>query len=100
MRRALPLLLLLTLFPLTTFAQPGKQPLTNADIIEMAKQGVPESTMLLVIQTSSTRFDVSPQGLVILHAAGVPEPVLNQCCMRRSRSRRVRHLLWPRALSR
>jgi len=77
MRRTLPLLLL-SLLSLSPAAQTAKQPLTNADIVEMAKQGVPESTMLLAIETGPTKFDVSPQGLVILHAAGVPEPVLNQ----------------------
>ena len=37
MKRAMLLLLL----ALTAFAQTGKQPLTNADVIEMSRAGVP-----------------------------------------------------------
>jgi beta-lactamase regulating signal transducer with metallopeptidase domain len=57
---------------------PNKQPLTNADIIDMSRAGVPESTILLAIQNTSVKFDVSAQGILALHAAGITEPVLNQ----------------------
>jgi hypothetical protein len=57
---------------------PSKQPLTNADIIEMSRAGVPESTVLLAIQNTPVKFDVSAQGIMALHAAGITEPVLNQ----------------------
>ena len=76
MKRAMPLLF----FALAAFAQTGKQskPLTNADIVEMSRAGVPESTILLAIQNTPAKFDVSAQGIVALHAAGITEPVLNQ----------------------
>jgi len=75
MKRALPLLLLLSL---AAFAQTSKQPLTNADVIEMLRASVPESTIILAIQKTPVKFDVSAQGIIALHAAGITEPVLNQ----------------------
>ncbi len=76
MKRALPLFLL----ALTAFAQTGKQPkpLTNADVLEMSRTGVPESTILLAIQNRPVKFDVSAEGILALHAAGITELVLNQ----------------------
>src|SRR5580698_8244452 len=76
MKRALPLLL----FGLAAFAQTGQQPkpLTNADVIEMSRGGVPESTIILAIQKTPVKFDVSAEGILALHAAGITEPVLNQ----------------------
>jgi hypothetical protein len=76
MKRALPLLLL----ALAACAQTGKQPkpLTNADVIEMSRAGVPESTILLDIIATPVKFDVSTEGILALHAAGITEPVLNK----------------------
>jgi hypothetical protein len=76
MKRAMPLLFLV----LAAFAQTGKQPkpLTNADVLEMSRAGVPESTIILAIQNTPTKFDVSAEGILTLHAAGITEPVLNQ----------------------
>jgi hypothetical protein len=76
MKRALPLLFL----GLAAFAQTGQQPkpLTNADVIEMSRAGVPESTIILAIQKTPVKFDVSVEGILALHAAGITEPVLNQ----------------------
>jgi hypothetical protein len=79
MKRAMPLLPFLFL-AFAAFAQTGKQPkpLTNADVIEMSRAGVPESTILLAIQNGPVKFDVSAEGILELHAAGITEPVLNQ----------------------
>jgi hypothetical protein len=76
MKRAMPLLFL----AFAAFAQTGKQPkpLTNTDVIEMSRAGVPESTILLAIQNTPVKFDVSAEGILELHAAGITEPVLNQ----------------------
>jgi hypothetical protein len=74
MKRALPLFLL----ALTAVAQSGKQPLTNADVIEMSRVGVPESTIILAIRNTPVKFDVSAEGILALHSAGVKEQVLNQ----------------------
>jgi hypothetical protein len=79
MKRAVTLLPFLFL-AFAAFAQTGKQPkpLTNADVIEMSRAGVPESTILLAIQNGPVKFDVSADGILELHAAGITEPVLNQ----------------------
>jgi hypothetical protein len=76
MKRVMPLLFL----ALAAFAQTGKQPkpLTNADVLEMSRAGVAESTILLAIQNTPAKFDVSSEGILALHAAGITEPVLNQ----------------------
>jgi hypothetical protein len=76
MKRAMPLLFL----ALAAFAQTGRQakPLTNADVVEMSRAGVPESTIILAIQSTPAKFDVSADGILALHAAGVTEAVLNQ----------------------
>ena len=80
MKRAMPLLPLL-LLALAAFAQTGKQlpkPLTNDDVVEMSRAGVPESTIILAIEKTPAKFDVSTAGILALHAAGITEPVLNQ----------------------
>jgi hypothetical protein len=76
MKRAM----LLLSFALAAFAQTGKQPkpLTNADVLEMSRTGVPESTIILAIQNTPVKFDVSAEGILALHAGGITEPVLNQ----------------------
>jgi len=61
-----------------TPAQTGKRLLTNADVIEMSRAGVPESTILLAIITTPVKFDVSAEGILALHAAGISEQVLNK----------------------
>lgn len=62
------------------FAQSKEQKtmLTNDDIIQMSRAGVPQSTIVASIESSSAKFDVSPAALIALHAAGVSEEVLNQ----------------------
>jgi hypothetical protein len=72
--------MLLLFLALAAFAQTGKQPkpLTNADVVEMWRVGVPESTIILAIQKTPVKFDVSAEGILALHAAGITEPVLNQ----------------------
>lgn len=57
----------------TTHKPSGPQPLTNQGVITMVKGGVPESTIVTAIQTQKTKFDVSPEGLVALHKAGVTQ---------------------------
>lgn len=39
--------------------------------------GAPQSTIILAIQNTSVKFDVSAEGILALHAGGVTEPVLN-----------------------
>ncbi|HTS12719.1 MAG TPA: hypothetical protein VMH00_11425 [Candidatus Limnocylindrales bacterium] len=61
--------------PMLAAAQTQK-PLTNDDIVNMTKQGFEVSLIIKDIQTSSTDFDVSPQALTNLKAAGVSQSVM------------------------
>lgn len=63
--------------PASQEQQAEKKPLTNDDVISMVKAGLPESTIVLAIQHSSTAFDTSPQALISLQGAGVPQAILN-----------------------
>jgi hypothetical protein len=56
----------------------AKTLLTNDDIIQMSRAGVPQSTIVASIESSSVKFDVTPAALIALHEAGVSEAVLNQ----------------------
>ena len=72
---ALGLLAACTLDIPSTLAQTQK-PLTNSDIVAMTKQGFEPSLIIKDIESSSTSFDVSPQALIDLKNAGVPQSVI------------------------
>src|SRR5271165_2905716 len=67
--------------------QSKRDPLSNADIIDMSREGVPQSVIISSIQSLPVKFDVSPSGLVALHAGGVSEAVLNQMIRAGSRDK-------------
>jgi hypothetical protein len=74
--RHLPLFFLGTLlFALATHAQTQK-PLTNADVLNMTKQGFDVSLIVKDIQSNPSDFDVSPQALIDLKTAGVSQDVM------------------------
>ena len=50
--------------------------LTNADVVEMVQQNLPESIILAKIQSSECAFDTSGSALVELNDAGVGENVI------------------------
>jgi len=54
----------------------AKKPLSNADILEMTKQGFESPVIVTAIQTSETEFDDSMHALVDLKNSGVAQPVL------------------------
>lgn len=58
-------------------SQEPQRALTNADIINMAKSGIGEQTIILTIQKTATKFDTSPEALIQLKAAGLSDAVLN-----------------------
>jgi hypothetical protein len=62
-------------------AQTTDKPLTNGEIGSMLTAGLPESTILLKIETAAYRglvnLDVSPAALIALKQRGASEPVLN-----------------------
>ena len=56
--------------------QEGGEVLTNADIIALTEAELPVGTIVSKIESTSTDFDLSVQGLVALSKAGVEEAVL------------------------
>ncbi|MGE5814698.1 MAG: hypothetical protein ACM36C_09450 [Acidobacteriota bacterium] len=51
--------------------------LTNSDIIKMVRAELSEAVVLTTIDSARTvEFDVSPEGLINLKSAGVPEPII------------------------
>jgi hypothetical protein len=81
MKKSACVLVALTLLAcIWTEAQQEKQnrkPLTNADVVDMVKAGLAESTIVLSISHSATNFDTSPQALIALKNQGVPQKVLD-----------------------
>src|SRR5271157_5044863 len=63
------------LFTFAAYAQTQKA-LTNADVLNMSKQGFDASLIVKDIESNPTDFDVSPQALIDLKAAGVPQSVM------------------------
>ncbi|SRR6266851_2131542 len=58
-------------------AQQIPKPLTNADVIKMVKGGLPESVIISSIQSHQGNFNISPDGLIALHKAGVTQPEMD-----------------------
>jgi hypothetical protein len=56
--------------------QPAESPITNVHVVAMVKGGLPESTILLAIQNSASRFDTSPAALIELKDSGVTQTVI------------------------
>jgi hypothetical protein len=47
--------------------------MTNADLVKLVQAGVPESAIIASIHSSAAAFDLSSDGLVALHKAGVTQ---------------------------
>jgi outer membrane lipoprotein-sorting protein len=58
-------------------AQEAQHTMTNADIVNMAKSGVGDQTIILMIQKGTRKFDTSPDAVIELKKAGVSDTVLN-----------------------
>jgi hypothetical protein len=65
-------------FTTTTLAH---QPLTNENIVTLAKAGFDELFILQLVRTSRTNFDISVEGLVGLKQAGVSEELIRSMAM-------------------
>ncbi|MFN2511536.1 MAG: hypothetical protein ABR568_08845 [Pyrinomonadaceae bacterium] len=90
MKKALSLLLVLTLVSVTTAAprpnvqdpaQPQAQSaistqLTNRDVLEMVKAGLASDIIVAKIKSSSAKFDTTPTALAELKTAGIPDSVI------------------------
>jgi len=57
-------------------AQATSQPLTNDDIISLAKEGLPESTINSAIQSQNNQFDLSAVSLINLKKQGVSSSII------------------------
>lgn len=55
---------------------PASSKITNDHVIRMVKAGVPESAIIASIQSSRGEFDLSADGLLALHRAGVNQRIL------------------------
>jgi hypothetical protein len=64
-----------------TVAQMKQQPLTNENVVTLAKAGFDELFIVQLIHSSRTNFDTSVQGLVVLKQAGVSEDLIRQMAM-------------------
>lgn len=54
-------------------SQPAQKPLTNTDVIKMVSSGLPESVIVSSIQSRKGKYNISPDGLIALHKAGVTQ---------------------------
>src|SRR5713226_4252915 len=75
MFRRLRLVLLAAVFAASVFAQ-AQKPLTNEDVIQLAKSGLGEEIILRAVATNQPAFDTSVQGLTALKSAGVSDKVI------------------------
>ena len=57
-------------------AQKAKTTATNADVVELSKAGLPESTVILALGQSETNFDTSSKALIELSKQKVGNKVL------------------------
>lgn len=62
----------------------GAAPMTNGDVINLAKAGMSEAVILSAIDVSEPHFDTSAQALVDLKKAGVSEAVIERMIARKS----------------
>jgi|KBSSwiStaDraftv2_1062776.scaffolds.fasta_scaffold04966_8 hypothetical protein len=58
-------------------AQTAPQPLTNDDVVSLAKEGLPESTIISAIQSQNNNFDLSANGLIGLKKHGVSSGMID-----------------------
>jgi hypothetical protein len=52
---------------------PQQSAMTNADLVKLVQAGVPESAIIASIRSSASAFDLSSDGIVALHKAGVTQ---------------------------
>lgn len=58
-------------------------PMTNEDVVKMAKGGLGEATILQAIDAAEPAFDTSPDGLVKLKQGGVSDKVIQHIMSRK-----------------
>jgi hypothetical protein len=74
---AFALSLCLSFCALNAYAQQSAEaPLTNASVIKLVRAGFKEKTLIAIIHSRPTRFDLSPDRLIDLKKSGVSERVI------------------------
>ncbi len=68
--------LVLAFSALATLAQEPKHALTNDDVIKLVKGGFSEDVIVALVETNSTAFDVSLDGITALKNAGISSKVM------------------------
>jgi len=66
----------LNFYPAEAQVQPAGKPLTNNDIISLARAGLSDAVIVSAIQKSPTQFDLGPEALINLKKAGVSNTVI------------------------
>jgi hypothetical protein len=66
--------------------QGATKPITNSDIVRMAKAGLSEDQITWVIRTSATQFDLSPDALIQLKTGGVSQKTIDAMLARASQT--------------
>ena len=56
--------------------QPAEQPLTNASVVKLVRAGFAEKTVIAIIGSRPSRFDLSPDRLIELKKSGVSEKII------------------------
>lgn len=75
--RRMPVAFLFIILSALGLAQEPQRILTNSDVSNMAKSGLSDQTIILVIQKGQTKFETSPEALISLKKDGVSDQVLN-----------------------
>jgi len=75
---ALPLLICLILLPSVATAQApsGDGPLTNAAVVKLVRAKFKESTIISIIESRNSRFDLSTERMIDLKRSGVSEKII------------------------
>jgi hypothetical protein len=77
--RLLSVAVLCVVLPAGAWAQGGRgaeEPLTNASVVKLVRAGFKEKSVVAIIGARPANFDLSPDRLVELKKAGVPERVI------------------------
>jgi hypothetical protein len=72
-RYLLPAVLIFAAVPAPALQAQQQRPMTNADLVKLVQAGVPESAIIASIRSSTPNFDLTSDGLVALHKAGVTQ---------------------------
>lgn len=76
LRITLALILSAGLFQPALAQQSADMPLTNASVVKLVRAGFKEKTVIAIIRTRPTQFDLAPDRLIELKRSGVSERVI------------------------